>query len=154
MRAGAPFAAPEQTVQVPAGEYPKVAVREGDFARPNSAPFFVVIRLPGVSVVGISPAALGGVASPVADDVSAATPGGPVSAATLREAFAATPAHVRQHIPDGIWLTDDQIHYVEPWVMGTAHVLERIPAYAAEVTRVEQDPATSDVFVAGPGSGR
>jgi len=137
-----------QRVQVPAGEYKKRAIREDAFGLPNSAPFYIVINVPGTGLVGISPAALEGTASPTGDQPAAPSSQAQVTAAAIRAAFAAAPEHIRRFIPDGEWLTDQQIHYVEPDEMGAAYVLERAPL-PAEVGTVKQNQQTRDHFVTG-----
>ena len=138
----------QQKVQVPAGEYKKLAIREGDFALPNSAPFYIVINVPQTGPVGISPAALEGTVSPAGHQPPPPSAQAPVPAATIRAAFGAAPEHIRRLIPAGEWLTDQQIHYLEPDEMGAAYVLERPPT-AAEVDTVRQDAQVNDKFVTG-----
>jgi hypothetical protein len=90
-----------QVVRVPAGEYKKLVIREDDFGLPNSAPFYVVIDVPGIGPVGISPAALEGTASPAGDQPGAPSSQAQVTAAAIRAAFAVAPEYIRQFIPDG-----------------------------------------------------
>jgi hypothetical protein len=99
-----------QVVPVPAGEYKKRAIREDAFGLQNSAPFYVVIDVPGTGLVGISPAALEGTVSPTGDEPAAPSSQAQVTAAAIRAEFAAAPEHIRRFIPDGEWLTDQQTH--------------------------------------------
>lgn len=132
-------------VTVPKGTYKKLRVRDGVLFDP-SVPFFVVIEVPKMGDVAIAPAALEGAETTDSDKAQASGLAVSVSAATIMETFAASPL-IRGYVPNRVWLTDQQIHYVTPDEMGAAHVLERMPSGPEERTAAKT--RDNDTFVNG-----
>jgi hypothetical protein len=137
----------EKIVAVPKGTYEKVGVRDGTFLLPDSAPFFVIIKVPQMGVVAITYASVEGAETAQSVEAQAEGLAASVPAATIVETFAEGPAPIRDYLPAQAWLTDAQIHYVTPDEMGAAHVLERMPTSLQEL--VEAKAKDNNAFVQG-----